>query len=307
MRKDSSQPHRAGTGRTRRPRGSLTPAAILDAAEAVAANGLDALTMRAVAARLSAVPMALYNHLATNEQPVDALLDRALGRFEPQPHTDDRAEDPRRFARAHRRPLATHPRAVAPLFSQPNPGISSVRIGEFGLGILRRGRLPDARAVAALSGIIALNHGWPSFTTARDLDPQAPATTPARCSPRCHAPNTRSPPTSPSEIGAYGSDHHYDQRTAIARRGRRVAFAVDEPCSQRGSGGAVEWNDAAAVALAMSDDQLAGAPGQARVAGVQVGEFADSQSGAQQQFHDRPVAARAQAIGFALHGAQLLG
>jgi hypothetical protein len=56
----------------------------------------------------------------------------------------------------------------------------------------------------------------------------------------------------------------------------------------------------------MSDDQLAGAPGQAHVAGVQIGEFADPQAGAQQQFHDRPVAARAQAIGFALHGAQLL-
>ena len=121
MIKQSNQPHPAGTGRTRRPRGSLTPDAILDAAEEVAAQGFDALTMRAVAARLGAVPMALYNHFATKDRLVDALLDRVLGRFEPEPATEDWAEDLRRFARAHRRLLARHPWAVAPLFTQPTP------------------------------------------------------------------------------------------------------------------------------------------------------------------------------------------
>src|ERR671919_3398 len=96
----SSQP-----GRTRRPRGSLTPEVILDAAEAVAAQGFDALSMRAVAARLGAVPMALYNHFATKEQLVDALLNRVLGRFEPEPPTEDWTEDLRRFACGHRRLL----------------------------------------------------------------------------------------------------------------------------------------------------------------------------------------------------------
>jgi AcrR family transcriptional regulator len=210
MRKDSSQPHPTDRDRTRRPRGSLTPEVILDAAEAVAADGFDALTMRAVAARVGAVPMALYNHFATKEQLVDALLDRVLSRFEPQPHTDDWAQDLRHFARAHRRLLVSHPWAVAPLFSQPNPGISSVRIGEFALGILRRGGFPDARAVAAFSAIIALNYGWSSFTTARDLDPDGPghdvrATLAA-------LPRTEYPLTVDvaHEMGAYGSDHHYD-------------------------------------------------------------------------------------------------
>src|SRR5215211_7380159 len=95
--------------RTRRPRGSLSREVILDAAESVASQGFDALSMRAVAARLGAVPMALYNHFATKEQLVDALLDRVLSRFETEPPTDDWAEDLRRFARAHRRLLITHP------------------------------------------------------------------------------------------------------------------------------------------------------------------------------------------------------
>jgi AcrR family transcriptional regulator len=196
--------------RTRRPRGSLTREVILDAAEAVAAQGFDALSMRAVAARLGAVPMALYNHFATKERLVDALLDRVLSRFDPEPATDDWVEDLRRFARAHRRLLVEHPWAVAPLFSRPNPGMSSVRIGELALGILRRGGLSDARAVAAFSGIVALNYGWSSFTTARDLDPGGPGGEVGAV--LAALPPAEYPLTVAvaGELGAYGSDRHYD-------------------------------------------------------------------------------------------------
>ena len=126
--------------------------------------------MRAVASRLGAVPMALYNHFATKEQLVAALLDRVLGRFEPPPPTDDWVEDLRAFARAHRRLLAEHAWAVAPIFTNPSPGLSSVRIGELAMGILKRGGLSDAHAVAAFSGLIAINYGWASFTVDRDMD-----------------------------------------------------------------------------------------------------------------------------------------
>jgi AcrR family transcriptional regulator len=196
--------------RARRPRGSLTPGVVLDAAEAVAAQGFDALSMRAVAARLEAVPMALYNHFATKEQLVDALLDRVLSRFEPEPATDDWTDDLRRFARAHRRLLVEHPWAVAPLFSQPNPGISAVRIGELALAILRRGGFSNAAAVAAFSGIIALNYGWSSFTAARDLDPVGPSHDVGAM--LAQLPRSEYPLTVgvAAEMGAYGSDDHYD-------------------------------------------------------------------------------------------------
>jgi AcrR family transcriptional regulator len=210
MNKDSSQPHPGRTGRRRRPRGSLTREVILDAAEHVARQGFDALTMRAVAARLGAVPMALYNHFATKDQLVDALLDRVLSRFEPEPAGDDWLEDLRRFARAHRRLLMRHPWAVAPLFTQPNPGMSSVRIGELALTILRRAGFSDTHAVAAFSGIIALNYGWSSFTTARDLDPAGPGHDVGAM--LAALPPTEYPLTVgvADEMGAYGSDHHYD-------------------------------------------------------------------------------------------------
>ena len=197
--------------RTRRPRGSLSPELILDAAEAVAAQGFEALTIRAVAARLDAVPMALYNHFATKEQLVDALLDRVLSRFAPAPPSDDWIEDLRAFAIAHRRLLTAHPWAVAPLFTQPNPGLGAVRIGEHALAILERGGLGGDRAVAAFSGLIALNYGWSSFTVARDLDPGGPSHDVAamlRQLPPAMFPLTVGVADA---MGAYGSDEHYER------------------------------------------------------------------------------------------------
>ncbi len=148
------------TPRSRRPRGSLSRDVILDAAEAIASgDGYEALSMRAVAARLGAVPMALYNHFATKEELVNALLDRVLSRFVP-------AGDLKGFARAHRRVLTDHPWAVAPIFSHPNPGGAAVTIGENALGILFAAGLSEQDAMAAFSGLIALNYGWASFTAA---------------------------------------------------------------------------------------------------------------------------------------------
>ena len=132
--------------RTRRPRGSLTPDVILEAAEAVAEQGFDALSMRAVAARLEAVPMALYNHFATKEQLVAALLDRVLGRFEPPPESDDWIEDLRAFARAHRASAGRGTQwAVAPIFSNPSPGLSSSASANSRCGSSRAAGCPTPR------------------------------------------------------------------------------------------------------------------------------------------------------------------
>jgi AcrR family transcriptional regulator len=221
MSKDTGQPHPGGAGRTRRdeaarrartrrPRGSLAPGVILDAAEEVAREGFDALTMRAVAARLGAAPMALYNHFATKDELVDALLDRVLSRFSPTPPTDDWLADLGDFARAHRRLLADHAWAVSQLFARPSPGLGAVRIGELALAILERGGITGDRAVAVFSGVIAFNYGWSSFTAARDLDPGGPSHDVAAA--LAMLPAERFPLTVgvAAEMGHYGSDEHYE-------------------------------------------------------------------------------------------------
>lgn len=167
---------------TRRPRSSLSVTEILDAAEAVtsaaalggapAADGLDALTMRAVAHSIDASPMALYRYFATKNDLVAALLDRVLGRVPTLPETDNWSEDLRRFARAHEEVLARHPWAIAGLFRNPDPGPGAAVTGEQAFRILARGGLTGDRAVAAFSAIIALNYGWSAF--------HSPDTTPAQ-------------------------------------------------------------------------------------------------------------------------------
>ncbi len=88
--------------------------------------------------------------------------------------------------------------------------MSSVRIGEVALEILRRGGFSNARAVAAFSGIIALNYGWSSFTTARDLDPESAGHHVGAM--LAQLPRSEYPLTVDvaDEMGAYGSDDHYE-------------------------------------------------------------------------------------------------
>jgi AcrR family transcriptional regulator len=193
--------------RSRRKRGSLNRDAILDAAEGIAsAAGFDALSMRAVAAALDAAPMALYRHFATKQELVSALLDRVLGRFEPNPPTDDWREDLRRFAQRHRRLLEKHPWALIPLFTNPSPGLNATKIGEHALEILKRGGLSDAGAVAGFSGVVALNYGWTAFTAGRDTAAagveEALEALPPEAFPLTKA--------VAKEMAAYGSEGHYD-------------------------------------------------------------------------------------------------
>ena len=146
MPKDSSQPHPRLRPHEAPPR--LPPAdVILEAAERVAEQGFDALTMRAVAARLGAVPMALYGHFPTKQRLVDALLDRVLGRFEPPPRHRRLARGPAHPSRAPTgacsRPIRGRSRRCS---RQPSPGLSSVRIGEQGLEILRARRVLRRRS-----------------------------------------------------------------------------------------------------------------------------------------------------------------
>jgi AcrR family transcriptional regulator len=153
--------------RARRPRNSLTLDGILDAAERVAAGGIESLTIRAVAAELTSAPMALYRYFSTKDELVDALLDRVLGRMEPPSKSDSWIQDLGVFARNHRDLLNRHQWAVSGLFAHPAPGPNALPIGEWALQILERGGITGDAAVAAFSGIIALNYGWSSFVVAR--------------------------------------------------------------------------------------------------------------------------------------------
>ncbi|AHH95680.1 TetR/AcrR family transcriptional regulator C-terminal domain-containing protein [Kutzneria viridogrisea] len=77
------------TGRTRAPRGGLNRATIVRAAlELMRAEGLDAVTVRAVAARLDVRPMALYTHVPSKDDLLAGVFEELLGEIElPDPAT----------------------------------------------------------------------------------------------------------------------------------------------------------------------------------------------------------------------------
>jgi len=117
----------------------------------------------------------------------------------------------RRVAAGGRRlEAAEHAWAVTPLFTQPNPGLGAVRIGEHALVILDRGGVSKDRSVAVFSGLIALNYGWSSFTAARDLDPGGPSHDVSAMLRRLPAAMFPLTVGVAGEMGAYGSDAHYE-------------------------------------------------------------------------------------------------
>lgn len=197
--------------RARRKRGSVTADEILLAAEKVATSGFDALTMRAVATEMGASSMALYRYFSTKDQLVDAMLDRVLGRITFSPPTDDWSADLIAVARAHRAVLAGHPWVIVPLFTHSNPGINATIIGEAIFGILDRGGVRGAAAVAGFSTILALNYGWFAFRTAREAtrgtsQPEADLAAALAVLPPARFPHTLA--VAP-QLANYGSDQQY--------------------------------------------------------------------------------------------------
>ena len=104
--------------------------------------------------------------------------------------------------------LARHAWAVAPIFSNPSPGLSSVRIGELALRDPRARRAAQRQAVAAFSGLIAINYGWASFTVARERPmPSHDVEAMLLAAARRGFPLTVA---TAAEWGAYGSDEDYE-------------------------------------------------------------------------------------------------
>jgi AcrR family transcriptional regulator len=109
--------------------------AILDAAVHLAdERGLDAVSMRAVAARVGVTPMALYPHVGGKAELLDGMIGQLLGQLSTAPaappppgqppHQLHRLGD---FARAARTMTRQHPWAATLLFSRPTVAPDSVR------------------------------------------------------------------------------------------------------------------------------------------------------------------------------------
>ncbi|OHV32493.1 TetR family transcriptional regulator [Pseudofrankia sp. EUN1h] len=109
----------------RTPRGTLSRRVLLDSAlEIVDIGGVNALSMRALGARLGVDPTAIYRHFQNKNELLDALADLMVRGEEPLPATGDPAADLRDNLRQLRRQLLRYPTLAPSVLRQP-PGTGS--------------------------------------------------------------------------------------------------------------------------------------------------------------------------------------
>ena len=118
-------------------RPTLNRARVLHAAiELADQEGLDALTMRALAARLGVKAMSLYNHVENKDDIIDGMLDTVVGTVE-LPETDMEWKTAiRRTVIATKDVLISHPWAPGLWLSRQSDGQARLRLGDWMLRTL---------------------------------------------------------------------------------------------------------------------------------------------------------------------------
>jgi AcrR family transcriptional regulator len=113
------------------PRG-LTRAAVVRAAIGLAdSEGLEAVSIRRVAAKLSARPMSLYTHIASKEDLLGLMVNEVVAEvLLPEPLPDDWREALRQIARVSHDVFVAHPWTLAAFGGGAPPGPNIQRHGE---------------------------------------------------------------------------------------------------------------------------------------------------------------------------------
>lgn len=150
--------HTRPTGRDRLP---LDRARVAGAGVELAdACGLERLSMRSLAAELGVEAMSLYNHVASKDDLLDAMVDLVMREIAvPEPDAPWR-EALRQRAITSRAAYARHPWAPRLIDTRPSSG--PVRLASFDatIGCLRHAGFSHALTVHALSTLDAFVHGF---------------------------------------------------------------------------------------------------------------------------------------------------
>jgi AcrR family transcriptional regulator len=144
------------------PRQGLTIDQVVAAATALAdAEGLDAVTMRRVAARLGVVPMTLYTYVPGKAELLDLMLDSAYAQM-PRTATAGRPWRQRVAAVAaeNRALFEAHPWAAAISAIRPPLGPGLIAKYEHELSALDGLSLDDVQMDAALTHLLAFVQAW---------------------------------------------------------------------------------------------------------------------------------------------------
>jgi AcrR family transcriptional regulator len=118
----------------------LTPERVLAGAVALADRiGVEAFTIRRLAAELDVKPMTIYTYVPNKEAILDGMVDLVFGEIEPPPDDTDWKAAIRQRSLSARGVLARHRWAVPLMESRTTPGRETLRHHDAVVGCLRRG------------------------------------------------------------------------------------------------------------------------------------------------------------------------
>lgn len=173
------------------------------AREILHSEGLAAVSMRHVAARLAVAPNALYSHVADKDALIDLLIDAAMDGIEAPTRGPWRGRVAKILSET-RTALLAHGDLVPLCLSRQTTGPNALRLGEAILAALHAGGIRGEAGVRALQVLLVHTIGATAFEVARRDDPD-PATRQRRGQARAAA---LDPATHP---------HTADQSEAISR------------------------------------------------------------------------------------------
>jgi AcrR family transcriptional regulator len=124
--------------------------------EILDAEGLDAVSMRAVAQRLSTGPASLYAHVANKDELMERILDRVMGEMVvPDPDPERWFEQTMDLGRMIRRVYASHRDLARTAFARIPTNENALILSERACAVMKAGGLSD-RAVAWAMDVLSL-------------------------------------------------------------------------------------------------------------------------------------------------------
>jgi len=154
---------------------SLTHERIVQAALAIVdREGLNALSMRRLAAELGVVPMATYYYIPNKEALLDAIVEAVTAEIhftqdDPSSSPEDRILC---AAKAYQHALLAHPHALPIVLSRAPNSPASMRPVEYLMGILRDAGLGPIEALAGMNVVAASVRGIVGWMANGPHDPQ---------------------------------------------------------------------------------------------------------------------------------------
>ena len=163
-------------------RKGLTQSQVLNEAFAIVdADGPDALTMRALAARLSVAPMALYNHFRDREAILNALAVMVFENLAAQSPYGTKQKTSRRGWRLRLRQImltaetfaSQHPHLYRLAMTHPNKPAVGFQLAAEALNLLADAGLSRTEALNAFHAFVLMMHGYPHWRDGFDSHNEA--------------------------------------------------------------------------------------------------------------------------------------